>query len=66
MGIYRATSLKHCFNVVITHKLLVDIFIIIRISDYVAVLVKLLRVLNLLVLVQHFNFGLTFDVSNAN
>jgi len=65
MGIYRATSLKHCFNIVITHKLIVDIFII-RISDHVAVLVKLLRFLYLLVLVQHFNFGLTFDVSNTN
>lgn len=65
MGIHRATSLKHCFNVVITHKLIVDIFII-RISDHEAVLVKLLRFLYLLVLVQHFNFGLTFDVSNTN
>lgn len=65
MGIYRATSFKNCFNVVITHKLIVDIFII-RISDHEAVLVKLLRFLYLLVLVQHFNFGLTFDVSNTN
>jgi hypothetical protein len=60
------TPLKHCFNVIITHQLIVDIFIIILISQLVFALLKILRIVKLLLPVQHFNFGLTLNVSNAD
>jgi len=60
------TPLEHCFNVIITHQLIVDIFIIILISQLVFALLKILRIVKLLLPVQHFNFGLTLNVSNAD
>jgi hypothetical protein len=60
------TPLEHCFNVIITHQLIVDIFIIIHISQLVFALLKILRIVQLLLPVQHFNFGLTLNVSNAD
>lgn len=60
------TPLEHCFNVIIPHQLIVDIFIIIRISQLGFAMLKILRMVQLLSLVQHFNFGLTFNVSYAD
>lgn len=60
------TPLEHCFNVIITHQLIVDIFIIIPISQLVFALLQILRIVKLLLPVQHFNFGLTLNVSNAD
>ena len=60
------TPLEHCFKVIITHQLIVDIFIIILINQLVFALLKILRIVKLLLPVQHFNFGLTLNVSNAD